>query len=233
MAHPKTFNLLTAAAAAGFMLTGTDASGLMLDDFAGDNFIITVPDTAVGPFTESQLISGDLDLISPVDTFGTERTFTATIGGSQTGTNSISILGTGGVLAFDTGIAASAGDATFDVVYDDFADVDVTDGGVNTAFAIGVLAIDNVVEFSVTLDDGTNSGTASTLASTTGTFFIDITSAAFAGVDLTSIDTITFSGTNSTRAADVAIDNVGFAVPEPGSLALLALGGVLIARRRR
>lgn len=205
-----------------------------LDDFAGDNFIITVPDTLGDPFTEEMLVAGDLDLLNVAAPFGDERTFTATIGGAQAGTNSLSILGVGGFLAFDTGINAGPGEATFDVLYDDFIDVDVTDSGSNGFFAIGILDIDGTIDFSVTLDDGTNSGSSSVQASSAGTFLIDLSDAGFAGVDLTSIDSITFSGENGTRAADVAIDNIGFAlVPEPTSLALLALGGLLMARRRR
>jgi hypothetical protein len=221
-------------AAMGVSFAAGNASGLTLDDFAGDEFIISVPDAPAGPFTESLLVSGDLDLLNVAAPFGDERTFTVTIGGAQTGTNSLSILGVGGVLAFDTGINAGPGDATFDAVYDDFIDVDVTDGGGNDSFAIGILDIDGTVEFSVTLDDGTNSGTASASTSSTGTTFISLADAAFAGVDLTSIDTITFSGSNATRASDVAIDNIGFSVvPEPTSFALLGLGGLMVMRRRR
>lgn len=229
----KTSLLIVASAAGALLAAGTTQAQTTLDDFAGDNFILTAPETASGPFDESQLVSGDLDLLSVSDPFGSERTFFVAIGGSQTGTTSLSILGVGGFLAFDSGIAASAGDATFDVTYDDFVDVDVTDGGANTAFAIGILDIDGSIEFSVTLDDGLNSGSASVTTSSTGTTFINLLDAGFAGVDLASIDTIIFSGSNATRAADVAIDNVGFAIPEPSSLALIGLGGLLMMRRRQ
>lgn len=221
--------------ASAVAVAATTAQGqATLDDFAGQNFIITVPDSASGPFSDSLLVSGDLDLLNVPAPFGTQRTFTASIGGSQAGTNSLSILGVGGVLAFDTGIAAGPGEASFDVFYDDFSNVDVTDGGGNGFFAIGILAIDGTVDFSVTLDDGINAGTGFVSTSSAGTLFIDLADPAFLGVDLTSVDSITFAGQNATAAADVAIDNVGFAVvPEPTSLALLGLGSLLMVRRRR
>jgi len=227
-------NLCTVAALSA-TVAGSAFAQDTLDDFGGDTFIMSVPDSAGGPFTESMLISGDLDLIDAgANLFGDERTFTIDIDSGSSGTSALSILGVGGVLAFDTGISAGPGDASFDVVYDDFTDVDVTDGGANGAFAVGVLAIDHTVDFSVTLDDGVNSGSGTVTASSAGTFLIDLSGAGFAGVDLTSIDTITFSGTNVSTAADVAIDRIGFTViPEPGSLALVGLGGLAMLRRRR
>ena len=235
MIHTNQITLFKAALAFALVApAGASFAQTTLDDFAGNLFIISVPENVGGPFSLSQLVTGDLDLLNAAEPFGDERTFTASIGGAQTGTNSLSILGVGGVLAFDTGINAGPGEATFDVLYDDFIDVDVTDGGSNDAFAIGILAIDGSVDFSVTLNDGINSGTGSISTSSTGTVLIDLNDAAFAGVDLTSIDSITFSGSNGVGGTDVAIDNVGFTViPEPTSLALLGLGGLLLVRRRR
>lgn len=228
--------LMIAAVAAAGILTGTQASAaLTVDDFVGDKFILDVPDTAAGPFSESLLVSGDLDANSvDPDLFGDERTFSVSVTQASGGTAAISILGVGGVLALDSGANAGPGDADFGVLYEDFTDVDVTEGGANDAFSISVLFTDGSFDFTLTLDDGTNSGSASVSANSAGLYLIDLSDAGFAGVDLTSIDSINFEASNGTQAADIAIDRIAFTViPEPGSMALLGLGGLLLARRRR
>lgn len=234
--------LLKSVVAAGLVFTTGSAFGqATLDDFAGDLFILTAPKDNGGgfDFSVSEVVDGDLDIASVTEPFGNEREFTASIGGTQAGTSTLSILGTGGVLAFDSGINAGIGDATFEVLYDDWTTpIDITDGGNFDAFSIGILRSDGSTQFSVTLNDGTDTGTGfvSTGPTTTPlTLLIDLNDAAFSGVDLTSIESITFGGVNQSIASDVAIDRVGFTViPEPTSLVLLGMGGgLLLVRRRR
>lgn len=235
---PASRKNVTAFALTGlFSLTATFTASATttVDDFFGELFVIQVPDSPAGPFSESLLVSGDLDAnnVDP-DLFGNERLFTVDIDAASGSTAAISILGVGGVLALDSGVLAGPGDAEFGAFYDDFSDVDVTDGGVNDAFSISILFMDGSFDFTLTLDDGTNSGTSTVSANSSGLHLIDLNDAAYASVDLTSIDSINFEATNTEQAADVAIDRIAFTVvPEPGSMALLGLGGLLIARRRR
>lgn len=229
----KKFVLPTAAAIA---FAGTTQAATILDDFAGDPFILSVPVAAAGPYNTSANISGDLNTLDfGANLFGDERTFTLSVNASGGGTAQASMLGNAGVLAVDTGILAQPGDASLEVQYLDYADVDITNGGANSLFAVGVIFIDGEFTFGLALsDDGLSpSPFATVTVDSTGTAAIPLNDPAFAGVDLTSIDRIWFTASNATRAADVAIDNVGFVVPEPTSLALLGLGGLALVRRRR
>ena len=130
---------------------------------------------------------------------------------------------------------------TVTVVWDGFTDVDFTLGGVNDYITVGVLSIDTSTTVSFTLDDGTNVVTVGPQAfGAPGTFQVSL--ASFAGVDVTSIDTITMTLTGSTvwdGVFDVIETSTGIGqnrneLPLPAPLSLMGLGllGLALSRRK-
>ncbi|MEM1108376.1 MAG: hypothetical protein AAGH99_06765 [Planctomycetota bacterium] len=222
---------------AGILLASPSHAQLTLDDFIGDQFIITVPTLTPSVSTmETVIVPGDLNG-GAGDVFGTARTVTVdTTGNGGSGTATAAILPpTGGILTFDTGATAGV-NTLLTILYDSFTttSVDVTEGGTNGAVSVEFLVVEGSADVTVTLTDGSsNSGTTTESVSSSGSLLLSLTTASLSSVDLTDIQSIELKIATTRFASDFAIDAVQFVIPEP-STALLALSGaVLVLTRRR
>ena len=121
--------------------------------------------------------------------------------------------------------------------------MDLTDGGASDGFLFTIEFADALVDYELFFNDlsigGTDTATGTLPTGITGNgdaqdFFIPFSD--FSGVDFTSGGQIKlrFTPNNGVLGADLTISDFRTGVvPEPSSLALLGLGGLLLARRRR
>ncbi|EAQ04343.1 hypothetical protein OB2597_09374 [Pseudooceanicola batsensis HTCC2597] len=228
------FRTFTVATAVGLtaMATAAGAATMTLDDFDTD--------IASGPVSSFDNIPATIEDSAP-----------SAIGNFR----EITVVGDSGVpdaarAAVDDGELTFSNDAgvqgRVDVIYDGEGDsglggVDLTMGGTDGFFAFD-LTTDVSIGYQVSVMDTFGDSGSSPLTAS-GSFVSDetvlISFAEFAGVDLTSADSVTLSlvDTSTDFAADVTVDNfrTTSAIPLPAS-ALLMLGGLGafgFARKRR
>ena len=208
--------------AAGALTMGLSPAGAAtIDNFIQPNKIETA-DTG----------SSVDDLQSDPEALGDERRVEQS---SPAGFAAVGIPSTGGVMQHINGPGVKS---TLDLTYDNFTDEDLTAGGAQSFRALfSIVQGEGTLQMEVS--DGQDSDT-SELKSITGNndrgierFFpfgefdssVDLTSIGF------QIDT---TGTSGTGSSDFAIDTLETStvvVPEPASLALLAMGGGLMLMR--
>ena len=147
-----------------------------------------------------------------------------------------------GILGFNGN--AQIGQGTADrvygsMLYNNFADIDLTAGSTNYAFSLEVDGVDSALPlsnvFSITVNDGVNSSTVGfdLPGSVDVPAEVLIRFDQFAGVDFSSIDSISLAfDFLGAPGQDVSI--AGFhAVPEPSQATLLLIGVVAWMGRRR
>jgi hypothetical protein len=123
--------------------------------------------------------------------------------------------------------------STATLVYDNFTDVDLTVGGGNQYIEAIFTFIDQNTTLDITLDDGAVSFTRSLTATVGGAQTLYFNFSEYTGVDETSIDKITVK-LSGEAAGDATLDLVNATgIPEPSTMALVSLGLLALARRRR
>ena len=120
---------------------------------------------------------------------------------------------------------------------------DITDGGASTGFLFTIAFADAPVDYEIEVEDNfldidTVSGTFPTGIAGGGDeqdVFIPFSALSGDGADLTGVRILSLKLTpnNGVKGADLTISDFRTGVPEPSSLALLALGGLAMMRRRR
>lgn len=215
--------------ATGATLLSTSAFAIQIDTFGDTTAHVVASQTTGSP-------ASNATVVTPF-AIGGIRTMTASGGTGSLGTLGIANDGTlqyantpvsAGTLLISYGTGGSLG-----------AGVDLTDGGASNGFFFTIDFADAPVDYSIVLagGGGSASGTFPTEILNPGdeqTVFIPF--ADFSGSDFTQVTAIdiTLSPNGGIKGADLTISDIstGF-VPEPTSLALMSLGGLLIARRRR
>jgi hypothetical protein len=174
------------------------------------------------------------DLQTDPEALGNERRVELS---SPAGFAAVGIPSTGGVMQHINGPGVKS---TLDLTYDNFTDEDLTAGGAQSFRALfSIVQGEGTLQMEVS--DGQDSDT-SEFKSITGNNDRGIErffpfSEFDSSVDLTSVDSIGFqidtTGTSGTGSSDFAIDTLetSTVVPEPASLALLAMGGGLMLMR--
>lgn len=217
------------AAVAVLMGATSSQASLLLDVFDADSVSevvnLHVPTAALSN-SDSVTVTDDL-IPGPHDPFGSERYVEI----SRTSTGSVDALIDNGSGVLDFATSGSISGAMLTIMYDDFADVDVTQGGLNSAFILDSTFVEGMADVTLTLSDGVNSYSVTKTLASAGDLTFNL--ASFLGVDVTSIDKITIEAETMTPGTDIVFDTALFDVPEPGSLALLGAAGLLFAGRRR
>ncbi|MBI5396107.1 MAG: PEP-CTERM sorting domain-containing protein [Verrucomicrobia bacterium] len=172
----------------------------------------------------------------------TETLLTEVIGGTRKSTLAVNTFA-GGVISLSTfsGVlnhsnpAGGDSDATF--LYDNFSNIDFTQGGANTFIQAVFISTDLGTVLDITLDDGANSNTQSITAPAGGaqSLYFNLTAFSGAGVDVTSVDKVTvkISGPSALDSRLDFVETSPTVVPEPGTMGLMSLGLLALARRRR
>jgi hypothetical protein len=227
MTHLYKTPCLIAAAAA--MLVGTSAHAIQIDTFLDNPSQIVASQSPGAPPT--------LSVINTPHALGGQRELFASGGTGELGT--LGIVGNG-LLQF-ANTPQSAGTLLFQY---ETAGADITDGGASTGFLFTIAFADAPVDYLIEIKDAG----FSTIDSVSGTFptgitgngdeqdvFIPFSDLTGLGADLTDVFAISFELTpnNGVKGADLSIGSFSTGVPEPSSLALLALGGLAMMRRRR
>ena len=205
------------------LATSTIQADVVIDTFADGNTIVrtTVGTTTQGT-TASSILGGQRDdSLTLVD-----------LGGNET----LGSMGFGGNLTITQG---SLDQITGSVVYDNFVNFDMTEGGDNSNFAFDFVSSDasspspNV--FSVTaVSGGTSATNFVTVPTNSNLGIVTVDFADFAGVDFTQLDAVSLSyDFASDPGRDFSINSFS-AIPEPAGLAVLGLSGLgMLLRRRR
>lgn len=213
--------------AAGALLVGTSASAIQIDTFLDDPSQVVASQSA-GTLSDSSSIATPHAL-------GGGRVLEVNSGTGDLGT--LGIVGDG-LLQF-ANTPQSAGN--LNVTYASLGDI--TDAGASTGFLFTIAFADKPVDYTIFVFDNSFS-----LDTVTGTFptgitgsgdeqdvYIPFSSLAGAGANLTNVSQLVVRLTpdNGVLGADLSISSFSTGVPEPSSLALLALGGLAMMRRRR
>ena len=214
------------AASAGALMLAPAAYAIDLDTFLDNPSQIVAHETPGAPPSSSS--------IGTPHAIGNNREMIASGGTGDFGT--LGIVG-GGTLQFGN-TPASAG--TLDVnCLPGF--IDLTADG-STGFLLTVEFADALVDLTIeVVSPGMNSSTVTTTLPTGisgggDEQIVYIPYASLTGLaDLTDAGqlNLTFAPTNGKKGADLTISNFKTGVPEPSSLALIALGGLAMMRRRR
>lgn len=226
MNHPSQIRCLTAAAA---LIVGTSAFALDIDTFSDLSPQVVASPSGLLPSNDTSVAASAL---------GGFRQLTA-----AGGTGTLGTIGKveDGALAYANS-PSSAG--SLSVIYDangaGLDGVDLTDGGTATGILFSILYADLPTQYTITV-------TGSGVGPLTGTFpsgilepadaqdvYIDF--AAFGGGNFTNVSAIQFDfepATTGIAGNDLILDSITTGVPEPSSIALLALGGLAMMRRRR
>lgn len=224
------------ALAAMPMALAHSATALDIDNFDGTQI---VADAAIAPLVFSNQDDGSM--------LGGERDMAVVLGTGLLG--SVGTVDTG-VMSFSNspvsqGILALRYDGNDDsnaLDFDGLGGVDLTDGAASDALAFTLFFADFEVDYRIEVIDmngefGFFEGTLPTGISGGGDEVEIITpfaSLSNALVDFSDVGAISLQFSAQEPAADIVIDNFRTGVvPEPSSLALLALGGLGLMRRRR
>ncbi|MFK7765671.1 MAG: PEP-CTERM sorting domain-containing protein [Mariniblastus sp.] len=210
--------------AAAILATSAVHADIVIDTFDDGNTIVrtTVGTTTQGT-TASSILGGQRD----------DSLTLVALGGDEF----IGSMGFGGELTLSQG---SLDQINGSLVYDNFANFDMTDGGINTAFAFDFVSSDAPATISDVLSVTAVSGGTSVTnfvsipaSGNLGVATVDF--ADFTGVDFTSLDEVSIDYNFATAPGrDFEIATFS-AIPEPTSLAIIGLGGlgVLLRRRRK
>ncbi|MFK7789596.1 MAG: PEP-CTERM sorting domain-containing protein [Phycisphaeraceae bacterium] len=225
MNHPFLTRTLMAA---GALLMGTSASAIDIDTFLDDPSQIVASQSASG--VPSQLV------INTPHALGGQRELIANSGVGDFGT--LGIVGDGLLQYANTPDSAGSLELEYQT-----GGADLTDGGSSTGFLFTIAFADAPVDYEIEVRDGISS-----VSSFFGTFptgitgngdeqvvYIPFSSFVGGGADLTDVNEVIIFLTpnNDLLGADLSISSFSTGVPEPSSLALLALGGLAMMRRRR
>ncbi len=232
---PSTIALTTAAAVGAALLLPTTSSANHIDFFTeGAQTLVLLPP---GPSSSSNVSEEDSgsDSIIGGDRFGQIEFAPGAALGTGLGAQ---INVTDGVFSYSNDPATMG---TLTLRYGDTSTLDLVNGPPGGYQLLGIdvedlgqsgLIGDSFLLNITALDTGSNSDTQSILINSEIQYFVPY--AAFAGVDFTSIDSLTYEFVSQNLGADIQIDNLTREVPEPASFALLGLtGAALLLRRRR
>ena len=223
-------SLTKTALIAGAMGLSAASHAIVIDDFDGPT--LTATQTGIGQTSNSD--SGGI---------GTTRTLTAIIendGNSPSDTVTASIdFGDNDLLEYSSG--PNAAGAMAEVEYTGLGGFDLTNGGINDTLTLLVIQNNAPMDFTVELDDGTNTASqTSALPAFSSNFNIDFALAGFTGVDVTSIERALFRFDQTTSfGTDVQIDTIETVrrstdpIPTPASLLLIVAGVGLLVQKRR
>ena len=206
----------------------------------------------------AQIVVDDFSSGGPLAQFGSGTNTQTTVGPGIIGGTRIDTLEVPnivgafmGILGFDGNFEVGQGsmdEIAGSLFYNSLGGVDLTDGGTLNAFQLDFVSsdddlnsIDNSLELSVTSNGVTSSQFISIPANNSLTndadeppTFVDFVD--FGGVDFTAVDALElafdFASNPGTDFALAGIEAVN-AIPEPGSLAVLSLGSLVLLRRRR
>jgi len=217
--------------AAGAMLVGTSAFALDIDNF--------------NDVSAQLVVSPTIGMLTSDDTSPTGNA----IGGFRqlTASGGTGILGTVGKVEDDAFSYANSPSSvgSMSIIYDadsaGLGGIDLTDGNTSTGIIFSILYSDLPTSSTITIEGGGTSTATATLPSgillpgDAQDFFVSF--ADFVGAaDLTNITSIQFDfepATTGIAGNDLILDNISTGVvPEPSSLALIALGGLAMMRRR-
>lgn len=219
--------------------------GNHIDFIVDGGFILTTTSTS-GAASASQLGDGG-------NILGAEREVTIDFaaGGGILSTGTLSVPVGPGPVGPDTSkvlLLANSVDSfgTLTLTYDGVGSAGLGGSNFDTNWdfiAVSVPGLQGSGNLSVTATDtSSNSGTLSGGIAAAGNYFFPFTSAAYAGVDFTMIDSVVVNFETTTAATDLAIsqitreadlDPTGTILPEPNTLVLASVSLLALARRRR
>ena len=128
------------------------------------------------------------------------------------------------------------GDDSTTIDEDGLGSVDLTEGGTLYRIAVQVASDDWPASLNFTVYSGTGSGTGSIslpgMISTPTIYGVNFTS--FSGsVDFTDVGAIVLDIGTTYEVTDLQFDFIESAIPEPATVGLLAIGALMLVRRKR
>lgn len=212
----------------GVGLVGVANAQLVIDDFSTGNYSKTITSGSDLAFQSGTMVGGDrfAETIVESNPLGLEIQ-TDILGGTYSVSSQPQMDGMGKV---GYGYAASGSGVTNDDLNLDLSSLN--------AFRINVLSSDQPGSLMVTVRSSSSNGGVA-VSSTTALLgdmvnvphSIDVDFSSFAGIDFSDIDQMEFKF-DTTPSADLTVGSVE-AVPEPGTMAVLASAGLLALRKRR